>query len=306
MIALQFPNLEELKRAHYNAVKSYVQYRMKRDAKLVFYAAVVALPEMQDFPRTYDENSNDYTWLERFVLADLTLLQNWVREAAPLLKFTEMKKLYTNCFSKSPKVFVDVEKTYNAYRLFQLMDISVCPYCEHELIEVVAKEGEARRTLEFDHFFPKGDNDYPGLAMCFFNLIPSCKPCNQVRNNSMVDANPYDSAIETMTHFDTDLPLAINIESTSDNDCQPKLNPTGLMVKNDSVFALEQRYRNVSSEVRRLLLCKQNFPDEKLLELERMNLGTVADLKHTLFGNKRDVARGKELHTKMKEDLIGY
>ena len=55
-----------------------------------------------------------------------------------------------------------------------------------------------------------------------------------------------------------------------------------------------------------LLRKKQQYPDEKLEELERLGFGKIKQLKQDLFGLPRYMAKGKELHTKMKEDLIGY
>lgn len=37
-----------------------------------------------------------------------------------------------------------------------------------------------------------------------------------------------------------------------------------------------------------------------------MGLGTIEGLRLSLFGKPRSEASGTELHTKMKEDLIGY
>jgi hypothetical protein len=55
-----------------------------------------------------------------------------------------------------------------------------------------------------------------------------------------------------------------------------------------------------------LLKNKQNFDDDKLAEMERMGFGAVEELKRSFFGKPRSEALGTELHTKMKEDLIGY
>lgn len=51
---------------------------------------------------------------------------------------------------------------------------------------------------------------------------------------------------------------------------------------------------------------KQRYPLEKLKEMERSGFGTVETLTVDFFGKPRKEAKGKELRTKMKEDLIGY
>ena len=306
MIALSFPNVDVLKRTHFEAVKSYVRDIMRPGVREDFYCAVVALPGFERYSGKYDVRKDSFEWLEKFILADYKTLESWAANCAGLLSFDYMKKLYLNRFSKGLNDYVDRKGTYNSYTLFDLMGVSVCPYCEHEFLEEVDVCGKKRRTMEFDHFFPKGDGEYPGLAMCFYNLIPSCKPCNQLKNTNPVAASPYDPDIEKLSRFGTDLPVGINMHSVTDAQCEPKLNATGGMAVNNRTLALEQRYRQLAPEVRRLLTAGQDYDDNKLHEMERCGFGTFDELKKLMFGNPRHVASGRELHTKMKEDLIDY
>ena len=78
------------------------------------------------------------------------------------------------------------------------------------------------------------------------------------------------------------------------------------MVVNQDTLGLEQRYQILNSTAYQLLKNKQNFDDDKLAEMERMGFGAVEELKRSFFGKPRSEAWGTELHTKMKEDLIGY
>ena len=308
MVRLSFPNVEELKRMHYEAVKSYVSETMHAKKRKCFYYKVIELAGFEAYERDYDEEGDTYDWLKHFLLADCETLVSWVEYHADKLKFDYMKRLYLNRFSKSPVDYVDKEATYNAYTLFKKMNIRVCPYCEHEFLDVVSVNHgmQTKRTVEFDHFYPKGDEDYPGLAMCFYNLIPSCKPCNQLKMTNPVAANPYNPDIENLTNLCPDIPVGINIDDLSEADCKIKINPIGSMIVNESTLALEQRYDSQTSVAYQLLKCKQDFDDDKLLELERLGIGTVSELKREIFGKPRDEARGFELHTKMKYDLIGY
>ena len=56
------------------------------------------------------------------------------------------------------------------------MAIPVCPYCNRLYITVL-KRKKVRPQL--DHFFPK--QRYPYLALCLYNLVPSCGVCNQAK-----------------------------------------------------------------------------------------------------------------------------
>lgn len=306
MIELSFPNINILKQTHFLAVKSYVRDIMRPKAREDFYLDVIALPGFERYSKVYNVQGDNFDWLQQFILADYKTLDLWVKHNARLLSFDHMKKVYLNRFSKSPNDYVDKQETYNSYTLFRMMDINVCPYCEHEFIEEVEIYGQERRTVEFDHYFPKGDKEFPGLAMCFYNLIPSCKPCNQLKKTYPVAACPYDPNIESLSHFGTSLPLGVNMSTVSDAQCEPKLNPTDGMVTNNDSLALEQRYKQLSPKVHHLLSIKQNFDDSKLREMERCGFGTFDELKNMIFGNPRATAKGKELHTKMKEDMIGY
>lgn len=302
MIALIFHNIDELTTLHYEAVKSYVENTMKHAARDHFHSQVLELSGMEDI----SESDGVDIWLKRFILASPNQLEKWASEEKGKLSFLEMKSLYLNRFSKSPTIFVDSAGTYNAYVLFKKMGIKVCPYCEHEYIDIVLKDGDERRTVEYDHFYPKGDDDYPGLAMCFFNLIPSCKPCNQLKMTSPTKASPYNPMIERMTWIYPDLEIGVNMENVTEAQCRPMLHATGGMIVNNNSLGLEQKYANLAPEVYRLLKNKQQFPEEKLEEMEKMGFGNKEDLRKALFGNPKDEARWHELHTKMKFDLIGY
>lgn len=302
MIALRLENIGALKAQHYEAVKSYVENTMRAGAKANFQNSVLKLSGMEGVTEA-DETD---VWLKRFILADVKQLEKWATEEKEKLGFKEMKSLYLNRFSNSPTMFVDPEKTYNAYTLFRTMGINVCPYCEDEHIKIVKKEDKDRRTLEFDHFYPKGDDEYPGLAMCFYKLIPSCKTCNQLKMTSPTAASPYDTDIERMTWIYPDLAIGVNMETVSIDECKPLLHARGGMAVNNSSLALEQRYEDQASEVYRLLKNHQQFPEEKLEEIAQLSGMDKEELRISLFGRPREKARWRELHTKMKYDLIGY
>ena len=81
----------------------------------------------------------------------------------------------------------------------------------------------------------------------------------------------------------------------------------GGMVVNEKNLALEQRYnKHLSSEVYRLLKNKQQFSKEKIEEIVKWGMVSEEDLMINFFGRPRSEAKGKELHTKMKQDLIGW
>lgn len=305
MIHLEFQNIETLRQMHYGAVLDYVSQRMKANDVAQIYDNIRNLPLPTVCPKT--RNESDFTWLKEFILADTHSLKNFVTKYSNFLKFDQFRRLYNNRFSKSPSVFVDRAATYNSYTLFNSMGIKVCPYCEHEYIEVLNRGESKSRSMEFDHFYPKGDAHYPGLAMCFYNLIPSCRNCNHTKMEQPLTANPYDPAIESLTSVYPDImdKKGIIYSTVSDDDCAISFHAKGEMVTNESTLCLEQRYQTLRPEVHRLLMARQLWPHERLDEFKRMGFDIQPIIK-SLFGNPSNVSKGKELHTKMKKDTIGY
>lgn len=303
MIHLDFNDdkIYQLEQLHYRAVKSYVSQTMKLEERNTFRQCVTELPGLKPFA---GGDSDNYAWLEAFILASPMTLKEWADQHQKLLSFNHMKMLYLNRFSNGANCFVDKEGTYNAYTLYNAMGWRVCPYCEDEYIMTLIIHGQRARTLEFDHFFSKGTNEYPGLAMCFYNLIPSCKDCNQLKKTHRVEANPYDAAIELQSYFTTTIPVGTNMHSIGTDDFYIKLNPTGGMIVNDKSFGLEQRYQNHKDKVYGWLSAKQDYPDEKLEEMQRLGIPNIQDLKKHIFGDPLQVVKGKVLHTKLRRDLI--
>lgn len=66
--------------------------------------------------------------------------------------------------------------------LVEQLDISVCPYCNiRDLPHISYLKVQNRKNpiylLDFDHFYPKAW--FPWFSLSFYNLVPSCLPCNQ-------------------------------------------------------------------------------------------------------------------------------
>ena len=303
MIHLSFENIENLKLSHYAAVEDYVKslQPIEQDS---LYTQIKPILNLTEEARPLD----DYMWLRNFILADVCALQEWVNNKSAYLKFDLFKKLYKNKFAKDPDTYIDSAKTYNAYTLLSNMGIRVCPYCEDEYIDIIHTEKGKRRTCDFDHFFPKGDDFYPALAMCFYNIIPSGKGCNQVMNTSSIEANPYHGDIELWSRFESCIPIGANLESLSIDQFKIKLNISGPMIQNNKTLAIEERYNHRPEEIKRYLLGAQNFSGSKIEEYLRLGLSKdwIESQKIQTLGNPYPHDRGRVLHQKLKFDLTGY
>lgn len=299
MIYLDYPNKERIAATHYKAVKDYVM-RQSDAVQNNLYTEIcklyTALPK--------NRRATDYSWLRRFILADHHTLDYWTKTQSNDLKDDFFKKLYLNHFAKDSEIFVDKAKTYNAYALLDMIGFHVCPYCDEEYIDTMSTIKGDRRTCDIDHFHPKGKDEYPLLAMCFYNLIPSGKGCNQTMNITSIEANPYDDNIETWSKFVQDTPIGRLIDSLDNKELKIRLQTTAGMTTNNAVLAIEQRYNNRKYELRRILKLRELFRAENIEEKKR--LGISEETLKLIFGEPYPTERGKTIHQKLKHDLLGF
>lgn len=304
MLKYQFENIEELKKLHYDAVEDYVKH-LSDDEQDRIYSYIILLHGFED-SGPMREKAN-YDWLKRFILAPLNVMRGWVANEADKLKFMEFHKLYGSKFSNGSSNYVDAAKTYNAYALIDKMNINVCPYCDDEPIDVLNSDGTNKRTSEFDHFFPEGRSKYPGLAMCFYNLVLSGQNCNGIKLQQELEISPYDEDVEQETFLYPDLEIGVNMDAVEPEECKVLLHAKRGMITNERVLGLNDRYANRYLEAYHLLRLKQQYPDEKLDEMLKMGIidSKEAELD-TLFGPKYEKGKFKKIHQKMKHDLTGY
>jgi hypothetical protein len=171
-------NLEQIANEHYLAIEDYVTHRASTQNNL----ASLNLKIKQCFGQNYD--------LKKLILAKPEQLEQLSltckRRKCEALSFMQTLYGYFNGTKLNP---------YNARVLIQKLGIKVCPYCNRNYIYNV---DDTKRTSEFDHFYPQAH--YPFLAMSFYNLIPSCKVCNSLKNEKDLKINPYDERFDKQTH----------------------------------------------------------------------------------------------------------
>ena len=295
MIRLHYPNEETLAEEHYVAVRDYVT--SKSDDKIDdIYQYIRNLFPSLDVTR----DRKDFRWLRNFILADVATLENWAVNQKKNLNFDFFKKLYLNRFAKDSTTFVDREGTYNAYSFLNKMDFHVCPYCDEEFIDTVKTSEGDRRTADIDHFLPK--IHLPGLAMCFYNLVPSGKGCNQIMNKTEIDANPYDPSIEDKSKFFQDTPIGKIVDCMTDNEIKIRLHTEGKMIRNNAVLGLEERYNNRKCELRQLFKLKSLLTPENLASLNKT--GFEVECIRAAVGQPYPSGRGQDIHRKLRHDLL--
>jgi len=172
------------------------------------------------------------------------------------------------------------------------LDMKVCPYCNRNYIFNFLKANKKNATAQLDHFFDKGT--YPYLAICMYNLVPSCSTCNQRKSNRKVDIfYPYLESFNDAVKFKYDginsLQYFTNqkLDFFQDERVMFHLEPIkdiNKVKKHIEVFNLESLYAEHKDVVSELLQKRVVYSDSYIDELFKQYEGT-------LFKNREDLLR---------------
>ncbi|WP_054509896.1 HNH endonuclease [Chryseobacterium sp. ERMR1:04] len=167
--------------AHYLAIRDFILNQINRVLK---DGGIFKNPKGQ--PRILLNYSNNLeTQLNDFVNEpDLYLKPLIKQECSDLLnKATNLVNTNsplidssTNDYKIIYNIFVShgYEKELDKWEFINRIKIDTCTYCNRNYIYTTTKTKKIKP--EIDHFYPKAK--YPLLALSYYNLIPSCKPCN--------------------------------------------------------------------------------------------------------------------------------
>lgn len=90
------------------------------------------------------------------------------------------------------------------YEYVKRTGIKVCPYCNQQYIYTVDATTNKYYLGDIDHLLPKAY--YTLFSISLWNLMPCCKPCNQLLKNS----NTIDLLYPTIGGFDEDCILKVD------------------------------------------------------------------------------------------------
>ena len=206
--------------------------------------------------------------------------------------------------------FVNKEnKYYNAYQLCDNLKIETCIYCNRLYTNTIItskKEKIIRPTL--DHWFAY--NEYPLLALSFYNLIPSFTPCN---SSVKLDAT-FDLAQNIHPYVDKNITSQYQFQYTYDKSLQTyKVN---IKSKNNQklentveILKLKEIYSCHQSEIADLDLLRRKYNSQYLNDLGKLldkNL-TQKDVYRIFFGVEYDDENFyKRPLSKFKKDLLDF
>lgn len=229
----------------------------------------------------YDKYKTDATSSSYFARKDI-LLKNTnktseeKRELIHLrcITFDILKDIYDSFFYE------------NGLSFMETLGITVCPYCNRNYIY----NTKSLRTSEFDHFFPK--EKYPILALCFYNLIPSCKTCNHIKSDEIYDEllNPYDNKLE----YDTFLFSAKPVEYAKfklELKAKDKNFAGSAKVLNEKLQLkdLYDYHSYIPNELyMKSVLLNESYLSQLKTDLQNLGLTNSADIKRLILGNYGD------------------
>lgn len=118
------------------------------------------------------------SYLKPIILLSPSDMEPFLNNASPLLPLN-----HTDDFEIVDNIFVSngyEHKSFDKMIFINKIGIDVCPYCNRNYIYTTTRNRNRNRNRkikpEIDHFYPT--NKYPILALSYYNLIPSCEPCN--------------------------------------------------------------------------------------------------------------------------------
>lgn len=206
---------------------------------------------------------------------------------------------YTGGFAKKKK------KKYCAYSLAGALKAQTCVYCNRIYTKTVVKPKKSTRP-EFDHWFPK--ENYPILALSFYNLIPSCHICNSsVKGTTVMSLTDF---IHPYVDDKINYKFSYWIEKYDKYNFKiiritPSREDTTI-----KAFKLEEIYETHRDEIHDLVRIKKIYSVGYLLKMQKMiektgNKTSMEELYRLAFGvhyNESDFH--KRPLSKMKKDII--
>lgn len=186
MISIKRHNIKDLCDLHFQSIKEYIENRAK---KLTIINQWIS-----------DAVGTTYN-LEKLITASPTELAEikikWVQNGKLHKDDFEIFVTYYNYLNvlkdSDKKYTLPNGDKYSASYLAEKLNVTTCFYCNEHYIYHLNSNG--KRIYDFDHFYNK--NHYPLFALSFYNLIPTCKPCNTLKKDEDKDfANPYNKDID--------------------------------------------------------------------------------------------------------------
>lgn len=241
---------------------------------------------------SYANNINDEYLVDVLTLSVDSLVRKYrfIKSYVMLVeKFITNKKKY---LTKNEMFMRKLNETVNSLfdydlipskvkqELVHKLNIRVCPYCNRQYIQPISVAGKKLYYNDLDHIWPK--SRYPLFSMSLWNLLPSCKPCNQYfkRSKNFKILSPYDGGFEDDAIFKiiyNDLKSMVGLSENMQFvwRINANINPERkkLIEKNIELFHLNDLYECNKREIMNILRKRYVISKSYEKSLSRLKFG---------------------------------
>lgn len=204
--------------------------------------------------------------------------------------------------------------------LVKRMNVKVCPYCNQAYVYTVdCTDGKQRNLCDLDHVLPK--SKYSLFALSLWNLVPSCKSCNQTfkRTNAKEILSPVEDGfgddcifkIEFYNSIEAMLGNSDEFDILWDTSYAKNQAKKVKMEENIALFQLNKLYAAHKQEIKLILKKKAKFSGKTYLQSIHDMTNTTntinvdEDMYKLLFGDYLTEDNYTMLiHAKMKHDIL--
>jgi len=247
----------------------------KKDKKIVFSITRETIDTLlKKKLKKFDENIT----LKRLILVDFEYLEK-------LVEFLEENRAITKLTKIEKEYFLTLYSRLKKAEFIKKIGVSSCLYCNRNYIFNFSKNNKQNATAQLDHFFDK--STYPYLAVCLYNLIPSCSTCNQRKSSKRVNIlHPYYDSFDKKATFRLDINNSTFYYSVDGFDIKIEANRADDKKTEQSIeiFNLQPLYNNHKDIILELIQKQAIYCESYLDEL-------LTQYEGTLFKNREDLQR---------------
>ena len=261
--------------------------------------------KIEEFDIVFEDKS-----LEDILILDTKLILNLISNNG---NKSNLKKL---------KYFFNYDKFQDEITKFfkDNFDFRTCFYCNKDFITNFETEKEVS-TFQLDHFYDKAT--YPYLALCLYNLIPSCYVCNakvkgtkntfeydikvgKFNKETCISPNSKNFDFENKVKFklllDKDC-KNLHVQDKKDIDIPLKEQFTNEYDKYIEIFKLNERYKAHKDIVYEMIQKAELYPESRLKELQDITGIPFQQIKKDIFNLSDEIDLSKKPFSKLIKDM---
>lgn len=227
------------------------------------------------------------------------------------VNFADIEELKIVC-GIGDKIAIKIIEERKKHKIKNISDLKLPSKVKKQLLKFDFKNTHNHFTL--DHVLPQ--SKYPYLALCLYNLVPSCYSCNskfkKAINFSINDDLKYivptseDFSLSDDFMFEIFYPKGLK-DINADSDFALKqiiYNNESLVAEYLKMFKINGRFVFHKDKVLELVQLKVNYPDSRIKEISRLTGRSELEIKMDIFGKEIfDLDVSNTPFAKLKRDI---